>query len=90
MNIVLTRVFERKLKKVAKQFKLALDEEVRGLRKDPEIGVLKKGDLGGVRVKKFKYKGQEYLLAYEVLGEILLLLTVGSHENFYRDLSKSR
>lgn len=32
---------------------------------EPEIGELKKGDLSEYRVYKFKFKGQEYLVAYK-------------------------
>ncbi len=54
------------------------------------IGDAKVGDLAGVRVYKFKMNGQLILLAYEVFGseDVIKLLALGSHENFYRDLKR--
>ena len=56
-----------------------------------DIGDLKSGDLGCVRVYKFKMVNQLNLLAYSYEGEVLTLslLALGSHENFYRDLKQS-
>jgi hypothetical protein len=41
-----------------------------------------------VRVHKFHIGKQLFLLAYEVEEEIMRLIMIGSHENYYRDLSK--
>ncbi len=51
---------------------------------------MKKGALAGVRVHKFKVNDKQYLLAYrhEKKPDILTLLALGSHENFYRDLQR--
>jgi hypothetical protein len=50
---------------------------------------MKKGDLAGVRVYKLKANNQEILLAYSVLDkQELILLALGNHENFYRDLKR--
>jgi hypothetical protein len=51
---------------------------------------LKKGDLNGIRVYKFRMVNQLALLAYEYddANDRLTLLAYGSHENFYRDLKK--
>ena len=58
---------------------------------DPRIGNFKSGDLGGIRVYKFKMVNQLNLLAdtYEVHVLTLTLLALGSHENFNRDLKQS-
>ena len=58
---------------------------------DPRIGNFKFGDLGGIRVYKFKMVNQLNLLAdtYEVHVLTLTLLHLGSHENFNRDLKQS-
>jgi len=55
---------------------------------DPAIGEEKKGDLAGIFIYKFKFKTKEFLLAYEWDPKQRLLLTLGVHENFYRDLKK--
>ncbi len=49
------------------------------------------GDLAALRVFKFRSNGQLYLLGY-MLDETIRLIyleSVGSHENFYRDLKRS-
>jgi mRNA interferase RelE/StbE len=54
----------------------------------PGMGVAKKGDLGGVFVHKFKLNKQEVLLSYQLSVGKLVLLSLGLHENFYRDLKQ--
>ncbi len=51
---------------------------------------MKKGDLNGIRVYKFRMINQLMLLAYEISNNqlCLILLALGSHENFYRDIKK--
>ncbi len=53
---------------------------------DPEIGSEKKGDLRGIRVHKYKFNRQELLLAYSIQADEILLITIGSHDTYYRDL----
>ncbi len=79
-------LFGRKVKKLSKKEKERLDEEIRKILANPSIGEEKKGDLRGVRVHKFKINKKQILLAYQDLAKELLLLTFGSHENYYRDL----
>ena len=86
MKIIQSPLFERKTKKFKKNQKLALDEQVRSIMKEPGIGQEKKGDLQGVYVHKFKIHTIEYLLSYRFQGENLELITIGPHENYYRDL----
>ncbi|PIW57908.1 MAG: addiction module toxin RelE, partial [Piscirickettsiaceae bacterium CG12_big_fil_rev_8_21_14_0_65_44_934] len=68
--------------------KTDLDNAIKQLINNPEIGELKKGDLTGVRVYKFKMQNQLTLLGYRFIDDepCLLILSVGSHENFYRDI----
>lgn len=68
--------------------KEVLDEEIRKILTNPDIGDPKKGDLRGVFVYKFKLQTTVYLLAYRVTGEGLELIMLGPHENYYRDLKK--
>ncbi|MEI6336882.1 MAG: type II toxin-antitoxin system RelE/ParE family toxin [Methylococcaceae bacterium] len=77
-------VLALKLARMAADVDTAVDE----VRKNPEIGERKKGDLATLRVFKFHSKGQLYLLGY-TLDEgvrLIYLEAVGPHENFYRDL----
>ncbi len=89
-EIIQTPLFGRKIKKYKKNEKKALDMEIRKLLENPELGQEKKGDLQGVRVYKYKVNRQEILLAYSVLENEILLITIGSHENYYRDLKAYR
>lgn len=71
--------------------KAVLDEAVKEIAGQLGVGEEKRGDLSGVFVHKFKMNGQEYLLAYELLPnkqgpEEVMLLALGAHENFYRNL----
>lgn len=90
MNIAQTGRFSRIAKKLHPAEKSALDKAVKKIAASPELGDLKKGDLAGVRVYKFKIKTLQYLLAYTYDGELMLLtlLAIGPHENFYRDIRK--
>ena len=90
MNVLQTPTFARQVKKFTKNQKIGLDAAVQKIIKNPSVGVMKKSDLYGVRVYKFSMVNQLVLLAYEFHkdSERLILLAVGPHENFYRDLKK--
>ncbi len=81
-------LFERKKKRLTKAEISVLDDEVRRICEAPEIGETKKGDLTGVSVHKFKVRERLFLLAYEFDEKEMLLLALGAHENFYRDLKR--
>ena len=90
MQIVQYSSFEKTVKKLHANAKLDLDKAVKELSQNPLVGELKKGDLGGIRVYKFNMVRQLTLLAYsfDESAQIISLLALGSHENFYRDLKK--
>ena len=88
MKIYQSRSFEQKVKKMPKQEKEVLDQEIRRIAENPSIGGEKKGDLRGVFVHKFKLKTNQYLLAYRKVGNNLELVMIGPHENYYRDLKQ--
>ncbi len=89
MKVVQSGVFARTVKKLHRKEKSAVDDAVRKLIADSSIGNMKKGTLAGVRVYKYKVADKQYLLAYryEKRSDCMTLLALGSHENFYRDLS---
>ena len=90
MRILITPTFERTVKKLHRQQKVVLDEAVRTIASQPDIGENKAADLTGIRVYKFRMDNLLCLLAYRVLDEnTLKLLMVGPHENFYRDLKRT-
>lgn len=84
MRLLVTATFVRTTKRLHRSQKAELDEAVRSVLEAPAIGEAKVGDLVGVRVYKFRMSSQLCLLAYRVLDED----SIGSHENFYRDLKR--
>ena len=87
MNIQRTPTFDRNIKRLLPNQKVSLDEAVKAIAANPNIGSAKIGDLQGRYIYKFKILDQEFLLAYKIvsLDEIKLLMC-RTHENFYRDL----
>lgn len=89
MRLLVTPSFVRATKRLYRPQKADLDEAVRAISTDPEIGEAKVGDLAGVRVYKFRLSNQLCLLAYRILDkDSLKLLIFGPHENFYRGLKR--
>lgn len=92
--------FSRFVKKAHKPLQLAIEDAVDEVCADVTVGEAKVGDLAGIRVYKFKFNRQEYLMAYrppaggEVVGPatiewlIIDFYQVGLHENFYDDLKR--
>jgi mRNA-degrading endonuclease RelE of RelBE toxin-antitoxin system len=84
--------FNRQKKKLAPDVQAAIDKEGQAILEDPLRGEPKKGPLRGVRIRKFTVGSQLYLLAYELDSKErqAVMLAVGVHENFYRNLADSR
>lgn len=91
MEILQTSSFRKAVKKLHPNQKKDLDSAVRQIIDSPDIGTQKVGDLAGICVFKFQMAKQLTLLAYSYEQEkiTLTLLTLGSHENFYRDLKRT-
>lgn len=85
-----TRRFARAYKKLHDNVAVEVDIAVGKITDDPAIGEQKKGDLSALRVYRFRYLGQLYLLGYTLDDSIRLIYleAIGSHENFYRDLKR--
>ena len=77
--------FKRVYKRLPASHQAVVDDAVRAIVANPELGEAGKGDLAGVYVHKFPLNRQRMLLAYEWNPKTRLLLLLGSHENFYRD-----
>ena len=88
MRIFQSKSFEKKVKRMTKSEKDALDREVKRITEDSSLGEEKKGDLKDVFIHKFKLKTTQYLLAYRKVGGDLELVMMGPHENYYRDLKQ--
>ena len=93
VQVLQSAVFKRAYKRLHPNQKADVDGAVVDIVRDPHIGEAKKGDLAGVFVHKFKVNKQEVLLSYKLAGsnksrDELILLAIGSHENFYRDMKR--
>lgn len=88
MRILQSNQFQKQIKKLHSQTKAIVDTAVKEILANPHIGEAKVGDLEGVYVYKFRIHHQLMLLAYVFTPTSLTLLSLGSHENFYRDLKR--
>lgn len=83
-----TNTFLRAYKKLHNNQKDVVDQAVADIVLDPAIGEAKKGDISGIYVYKFDCVNKLYLLAYEYDPATRVLLLVGTHESFYRNLKR--
>ena len=90
MELKQSTIFKQAYKKLHKHQLGIVNENIKIIMANPDIGELKVGDLAGVRVHKFKFQTQLYLLAYEYAAtiDLLYLMAIGEHENFYDKLKK--
>ena len=88
VSVQQSAMFQRAYKRLHPNQKADVDDAVADIVRDPTVGEAKRGDLAGVFVHKFKCAGRLTLLAYEYDPHTRLLLLLGSHENFYRDLKR--
>ena len=93
LRILDTPSFRRVVKKMHARDKRVADRVICDIAADPSIGEEKKGDLAGIFVYKFKVNKQEVLLAYRLQPNKfkpleVVLLSLGSHENFYCDMKR--
>ncbi len=86
MKVTQTRLFAKKVKRFSVQEKTILDAEIRKIIANPSIGQEKRGTLKGVFIHKFKINNIQFLLAYRCDSQLFQLITLGPHENYYRDL----
>ena len=81
--------FKRVYKRLVASHQGVVNDAVRAIVANPAIGEEKKGDLAGIHVYKFPLNRQQMLLAYEWDPTTRVLLLLGSHENFYRNLKRT-
>ncbi len=80
--------FKRAYKKLHSFEQSKVADAIRAIIRQPELGEEKRGDLANVFIYKFKIHQQEMLLAYEWNEKERILLMLGVHENFHRDLKR--
>lgn len=97
LNFKPSKRFEKAVKKLAKgnaNLVLLITKAIDDIRTNPLIGDLKKGDLKGIRCLDFYHNGTNYELAYDLEEDenenfiLVLLLLVGTRENFYEELKR--
>lgn len=75
-----------------KRLKKKYEEAIIEIRKDPDIGGFKTGDLAGIRGYDLKHDGIYYEIAYRVTinaqGDAVVIIMAGTRENFYEALKK--
>ena len=86
MKIRQSRTFEKSVRRLRKQEKISLDNQIKKIQNNPNIGKRKKGDLCNVYIHKFKVKTTQYLLSYRFIENNVELIMMGPHENYYKDL----
>ena len=85
-KLLQTPTFAKNKKKLHKNQLPELDSAIKSIYEDPYIGEQKKGDLASVFVYKCKITKQLFLIAYQFNDSEIILLSFGSHENFYKEL----
>jgi len=92
LQVLQTPTFKKAVKKLKPNQKVDLDTTIKKLMIDPNLGEQKKGNLSFLRVYKFKMNKQLTLLGYSFNDGALVLelMNLGSHENFYRDIQRSK
>jgi mRNA-degrading endonuclease RelE of RelBE toxin-antitoxin system len=93
LKVLSTPSFDRVVKKMHAKDRAIMSSAIREIALDPKLGDEKKGDLVGIFVYKFKVNRQELLLAYRLQPskfkpKELVLLSLGTHENFYAGLKR--
>ena len=88
IEIVQTPIFAKQKKKLKKNQIKDLDKAFQEIVKYPEIGERKIGGLADIWVYKFRMVKQAHLLAYHWDSKNRILIALGVHENFYRNLKK--
>ena len=88
VKILQTPIFVKTKKKLNKNQIKDLDKAIRKIIDNPQIGQKKIGDISDVWVYKFRMAKRENLLAYQWDPKKRILIALGVHENFYKDLKK--
>ena len=90
MQVLQTNAFKKAYKKLHKNQLTIVNKALAAIVENPDIGERKVGDLSWLRVYKFKLHTQLVLIGYtfEDRKLILTFVSMGSHENFYRDIKR--
>lgn len=89
MEILFLRQAHHFIKKADLPLKEKIKEEVLKIRGNPDLGEALHGDLKGLRSHHFRFVRTQYRIAYLIKNNVLIV-TIASRENFYRDLERNR
>jgi mRNA-degrading endonuclease RelE of RelBE toxin-antitoxin system len=90
VEIIQTNRFKKAYKKLHSNQLADVNKAIEKVIENPNIGEQKKGNLSWLRVYKFRVLRQLVLLGYSIEKNkkiVLTLVSLSSHENFYRDLT---
>jgi len=88
MHIAQSNQFKKAYKKLHANQLPEMNNALKDIIANPDIGEKKQGDLSWLRVHKFKMLRQLTLIGYTIDNEMLTFMAIGSHENFYRDIKR--
>jgi mRNA-degrading endonuclease YafQ of YafQ-DinJ toxin-antitoxin module len=86
MHIAQSNQFKKSYKKLFPNQLPETNNAINEIIANPEIGEKKHGDLYWLRVHKYKCLGRLTLIGYSIENDILTFISLGPHENFYRDI----
>ncbi|MFB4166141.1 type II toxin-antitoxin system mRNA interferase toxin, RelE/StbE family [Alteribacillus sp. JSM 102045] len=82
----------RKIRKSDKTLYERINDAIYSLQEDPLIGEAKKGDLKGYSCLDVKHVRTSYRICYTLEedenGELILVVMIGTRENFYPELKR--
>ncbi len=93
LPVTYTPIAERYFKKLKdKALKKAFKDSVISIRKNPDIGQAKTGDLSGIFCLDVQHNRINYELAYRISkldnGDMVVIIMAGTRENFYKELKR--
>lgn len=93
LPVVYTPIAKKYFKKLKdKKLKTLFKEAIIGIRKNPDIGDAKTGDLSGIYCFDISHNKTNYELAYRVSqldnGDMVVVILAGTRENFYKELKR--
>jgi len=93
LPVIYTPTAEKYFKKLKdKALKKAFKEAVIKIRKNPDIGQAKTGDLSGLYCLDLYYNRTNYEIAYRISklenGDMVVIIMAGTRENFYKELKR--
>ena len=87
MKVIFLRQAHHFIRRADKLLKNKIRFEVCKIQDDPFSAEPLTGNLKGIYSHHFSFKGSQYRIAYQIT-ENVIIITIATRENFYRDLSR--